>query len=136
MRFLVVAFVIAAPFVLAAESEQETTFTTESEILAVSREDQTDALKTKLLRKVVTLSDAISVMTTFKKVSKLQYLIYDHQIGARGTITLTGGRHFSWEIEPGYAARIRGDDGAVVYLLHPDAKTEPSAPANEASPRR
>jgi hypothetical protein len=137
------SLLLAAAVILMFAADGQTTFTTQREILAIDREDQTESLRTKLLRKEVTLSDAISVLTTFKKVSERQYFIYAHQMGARGTVTLTGGRHFSWEIEPEYAARIRSKDGMVVYLLRTDAylldtdaKVEPSAPANGAAPRR
>jgi hypothetical protein len=94
-------------------------FTQESAVLAVSREDQTNALKARLLKEEVPLSQALAVLTTFKKVTQEQYLIYDHQVGARGTVTLKDGKTYTWAIEPGYAATVTDAGGATTYLLPP-----------------
>jgi hypothetical protein len=105
-------------------------FVDESAILAVSREDQANALKTRLLKKEVCLPEVLTVLTTFPRVSREQYLTYHHQIaGARGTLTLKDGKTCAWEIEPGYAAQVKDDKGTVTYLLHP------SLPARQARGR-
>jgi hypothetical protein len=98
-------------------------FTNESAILAVTRDDQTESLKTKLLRKEVTATDAVNALTTYRVVTRDQYLEYAHQLGATGSVTITGRGTYLWDIEPGYAAVVtppRG--GGPVYLLHPDLK--------------
>jgi hypothetical protein len=111
------------------------TFTTETNILAVSREDQTEALKTKVLEKEFTLRDAVVALTTFKQVTRDQYYIYAHRgIGAEGTVTLSGGKKYRWDIEPGYAARVADEQGAVVYLLAPSLKTTSDDAANGVAP--
>ena len=96
-------------------------FTNESEILAVARDDQAEAVKTKRLGKELTITEAVKVLTTYRVVARQQYLEYAHQSGATGAVTIRGrGKHL-WDIEPGYAAVVtpsRG--GAPVYLLHPD----------------
>ena len=40
-------------------------------------------------------------------------------------MTLKGGKFYSWEIEPGYAATDKDPDGEMAYLLHPKLKVEP-----------
>jgi hypothetical protein len=93
-------------------------FTNEASILAISREDQANDLKTKRLKKELTLPAAITVLTTYRTVSRDQYLTYAHQAGAYGKVTLKGGKDFSWEIEPDYAAKVKGAGGETIYLLH------------------
>jgi hypothetical protein len=100
-------------------------FTTERQILAVAREDQTKALKRKVVKREVLISEVIAVITTYRKVKELQYMVYHHQIGVNGTVSLTDGKTYKWSIEPGYAATVTAPNGDKVYLLHPDAKTEP-----------
>jgi hypothetical protein len=101
-------------------------FTTEAKILAVSRHDQTQTITTKMVRREVLLSEVITVLTTHRKVSKLQYMIYQHQIGVHGTVTLTDGKVYEWSIEPDNGAVVTTPQGENIYLLNPDAKTEPS----------
>lgn len=95
-------------------------FTDDASIMAISREDQANALATHLLKKELTLPEAIVVLTTFQRVSRDQYILYSHQPGARGSVTLKDGNAFAWEIEPGYAARLKGQGTIVIYLLRPD----------------
>jgi hypothetical protein len=94
-------------------------FTDEASILAISREDQANYLKIKRLKKELTLPSVITVLTTYRSVSRDQYLTYAHQFGVNGKVTLKGGKEFSWEIEPDYAAKVKGADGEIIYLLHP-----------------
>jgi hypothetical protein len=103
-------------------------FTGEAAILAVARDDQAQALKTKLLKQEVTITDAVKVLTTYRVVGRDQYLVYAHQGGATGSATVKGLGVCLWEIEPGYAAVVtlpRG--GRQVYFLHPDLKV-PAVP--------
>jgi hypothetical protein len=101
-------------------------FTDEASILAVSREDQANALKTKRLHKELTLPAAITVLTTYKTVSRDQYLTYAHQSGAYGKVTLKGGKEYSWEIELDYAATVKGAQDEMIYLLHPKLDVQPA----------
>jgi len=123
MRVILIFTVfVAIPFLSFCGEVQQTNevFTTVSNIMAVSRDDQTMALKTDLLIKEVTIPDVVTVLTTFKKVTKAQYMIYDHMIpGARGTVTLRGGQLYTWELETGYAARVEDTHEVVTYLLSP-----------------
>jgi hypothetical protein len=107
-------------------------FTDEASILAIAREDQANDLKTRRLKKEFTLPAAITVLTTYKMVSRDQYLTYAHQAGASGMVTLKGGKEYSWDIEPDYAATVKGADGNVIYLLHPklDARAVPKGKTN------
>jgi hypothetical protein len=101
-------------------------FTQESAILALTREDQTKALKTRMLKKEVTVSEVIAVLTSFNKVTREQYLTCDHQAsGVRGTVTLKDGKTYTWEIEPGYAATVTDRKGEKTYLLHPNLTVKP-----------
>jgi hypothetical protein len=111
----VVTFVLGADFACRAGEP----FTDEAAILAISREDQANDLRTRRLRKELTLPAAIVALTTYQKVTRDQYLTYAHQSGAHGKVTLKGGKEYSWDIEPDYAATLKGADGAIVYLLHP-----------------
>ena len=98
-------------------------FTDESAILAVGRDDQTEALKTKRLKKEVTVTDAVKVLTTYRAVTREQYLEYAHQpTGATGSVRVKGRGMCLWEIEPGYAAVVTLPHGRRVYLLHPGLK--------------
>lgn len=106
-------------------------FTDESQILGVSRESQADALKTRRIKKELTLSEVLVVLTTYRTVSREQYLIYDHVGGVQGTVTLTGGQVYLWVIEPGYAATVVDHQGHTTYLLRPDLEVRPP-PANDA----
>jgi hypothetical protein len=102
------------------ESRTGEPFTREPAILAVSREDQTNALKTRLLKKEVFLPEVITALTTFNKVTRDQYLLYDHQLaGAQGTVTLKDGKTYKWKLEPGYAAEVTSPGGDKTYLLDP-----------------
>lgn len=98
-------------------------FTEEAAVLAVARDDQTEARKSNRLRKVVTVRDAVTVLTTYRVVTRDQYLEYAHQPGATGSVTVRGVGVCLWKIEPGYAAVVTlpGGDGRI-YLLHPDLK--------------
>ena len=52
-------------------------------------------------------------------------MIYDHQIGVPGTVTLTDGKTYKWSIEPGYAATVKSADGKETFLLPPGARAKP-----------
>ena len=110
-------------------------FADESAMLAITREDQTNAIAIRMLKNELTLSQAIVVLSTYQKVTRDQYMIYAHQPGARGTVTLKDGSVFSWEIEPGYAARVRAGE-TTIYLLRPGlgsgrAETAQRVPATQ-----
>lgn len=105
---------------------------TMSNIMAVSREDQTEASRIKLLKQEVTLSDVLDDLTTFKEVTKQQYMVYDHLPGARGTVTLKGRGVCKWELEHGYAAQINDEHGVFTYLLAPSLAVVPSSTAANA----
>ena len=68
------------------------------------------------------IKDAISVLTTYVKVTRDEYEIFAHSLGARGSVTLKSGSTFQWEIEPGYAAVVRSAGQEPVYLLLPKLK--------------
>jgi len=106
-------------------------FTDEASILAASRDDQANDLKTKRLKKELTLPAAITVLITYKTVSRDQYLTYAHQSGASGKVTLKGGKEYSWDIEPDYAAKVKGANGETTYLLHPKLKIQPASAPGE-----
>jgi len=106
-------------YLVADDTVSPATFTTETNILAITREDQSNALKTKALRHEVTLSDVLQVLTTYSAVDKEAFLSFAHQLGATGTVTLVNGKTFVWHIEPDYAAVITDDQGAKVFLLKP-----------------
>jgi hypothetical protein len=101
-------------------------FTDEASILVISREDQANDLKTKRLKKEFTLPAAIAALTTYQKVTRDQYLTYAHQRGAFGKVTLKGGKDYSWDIEPDYAAIVKGAHGEIIYLLHPKLDAQPA----------
>lgn len=109
----------------AALSRADEPFQNERNILAIHREDQTQALQTEMLKKEVTLTEAIQVLTTYWTVTAEQYLGYSHQVGADGSVTLQGGVTCLWKIEPGYAAVVTSPSGRPIYLLHPDLKVSP-----------
>jgi hypothetical protein len=94
-------------------------FTDEASILAISRIDQANDLKTRRLKKEFSLPAAITVLTTYRTVSRDQYLTYAHQSGAHGKVTLKGDKEYTWNIEPDYAAKVKGAGGEIIYLLHP-----------------
>jgi hypothetical protein len=128
MRYEIAVIVCACCLACCPGSRAGEPFTQESAILAVSREDQANALKTRLLKKEVVLSEIIAVLTNFKVVTADQYLTYDHQIsGVRGTVTLKGNKTYTFEIEPGYAAQVKDARGETTYLLAPNLKVEPAA---------
>jgi hypothetical protein len=119
---LTLAVLVAIQSICFCGEAQQTSevFTTVSNIMAVSRDDQAQALKIGLVKKEVTIPDVVTFLTTFETVTKAQYMIYHHTIpGAKGTVTLTDGQIFNWELEPGYAARVEDAHGVVTYLLSP-----------------
>ncbi|HEV2296782.1 MAG TPA: hypothetical protein VGR35_23270 [Tepidisphaeraceae bacterium] len=124
MKTSIIVTVLACTLAIAAVDRADPSFTDEASILSVSREDQTEAVKTGLLKKELTLPQVIEVLTSYRKVNRDQYLVYAHQIGARGA--LKGGTTYLWEIEPDDAARVTAHRGETVYLLHPRLKTEPA----------
>ncbi|HEV2296247.1 MAG TPA: hypothetical protein VGR35_20550 [Tepidisphaeraceae bacterium] len=126
MKMSIIVTILACTLAIAAVDRAEPSFTDEASILSVSHEDQTEAVKTGLLKKEVTLPQVIEVLTSYRKVNRDQYLIYAHQSGARGAVTLKGGTSYLWEIEPDYAATVTAHRGETVYLLHPRLKTEPA----------
>jgi hypothetical protein len=96
-------------------------FVGEVAIMAVTMDDQAWALKTKAIDKEVTITEAIRVLTTFRVVTRDQYLSCDHTDGvACGSVTIKGRGTFLWAIEPGYAAVVTPPVGDKVYLLRPD----------------
>ena len=121
----VLAFLAGAAHALASDTENVPTFTSEEQILAVSRQNQSNAIKTKIVKREVLLTEVIKVLTTYRKVTRHQYMIYAHQLGLSGTVTLTKGKSYTWSIEPGYAGTVKSADGEEVYLLRPELKTEP-----------
>ena len=110
----------------ASAPESVPVFTTETQIVAVSRQDQSNAIKIKMVKREVLLSEVIKVLTTYHKVTRHQYMMYAHQIGVLGTVTLADGKGYTWSIEPGYAATVKSADGEEVYLLRPELKTKAS----------
>ena len=106
-------------------------FTDEASILAISRDDQANDLKTRRLKAEVTLPAAIAALTTYRTVTREEYLTYAHRSGALGKVTLKGGKEYSWDIEPGYAATVRGAGGEIIYLVHPKLDAQP-APKGKA----
>lgn len=113
---------IACLLAPARGAEERFPFQDEGAILAVSREDPAIPLKTKLLNKEVTLPEAVKVLTTYRVVTRDQYLTYAHQVGANGSVTLKGGVTCLWQIESGYAGVVTLPAGQQVYLLRPDLK--------------
>lgn len=100
-------------------------FTDEASIMSVLREDQAEALKAQVLKKELTLPQVINVLTSYRKVTRDQYLVYAHRgLGARGSVTLKDGTIYVWEIEPDYAATVTAVPDETVYLLHPRLETE------------
>lgn len=120
---------VGATHALANDGGSVPVFTTEGQILAVSRQDQSNAIKTKMAKREVLLSEVIKVLTTYRKVTKHQYMVYAHQIGVFGTVTLAEGTSYAWAIEPGYAATVKTAGGEETYLLSPELKTEQPAGA-------
>jgi len=53
-------------------------------------------------------------MTSRTRYSQDQYMIYAHQTGVSGTVTLTGEKKYTWLTEPGYAATVKSEDGEAV----------------------
>ena len=121
-RFLI-ALCLSGVLLNTTWAAAEQTFAKPSDLSAITREDQTKALKIKAIRSEVTLADAIQVLTTYRRVSKKEYMKLAHQIPAKGTVTLTDGKQYKWEIEPDYAAKVINPDGAVTYLLRPQKRT-------------
>lgn len=126
MKPLIILTVLACGLATAAVEPADPSFTDEASILSVSRQDQTEAVKSGSLKKELTLPQVIEVLTSYRKVDRDQYLLYAHQIGAFGTVTLKGGTTYLWEIEPNYAATVTAHRGKTVYLLHPRLKAEPA----------
>ena len=116
------AFLAGTAQALASDAQHVPVFTTEGQILAISRQDQSNAIKTKMVKRAVLLTEVITVLTTYRKVTKDQYMIYAHQIGVAGTVTLTGGKSYTWSIEPGYAATVTSAKNDEVYLLRPELR--------------
>ena len=94
-------------------------FMVERLIAGITRQDQSDAIRAGLLKRELTLSEAITALTTFARVSHEEYMTYAHQPGARGSLVLVGGVTLLWEIEPGYGAIVTTYENDRVYLLHP-----------------
>jgi hypothetical protein len=65
-------------------------------------------------------------LTTYRKVSRDQYMVYAHQPGVRGTVTLKGDVAYRWQIEPDYSATVTDERGATMYFLHPRLKIHPT----------
>ncbi|MEI6150725.1 MAG: hypothetical protein WCS01_16635 [bacterium] len=68
------AYMVGATHVLASDAKNFPVFTTEDQILAVSRQEQNNAIKTKMVKREVLLTEVIKVLTTYRKVTKHQYL--------------------------------------------------------------
>ena len=110
-------------FASCATLHAEKPFTEEPAILAVERDDQTQALKTKLLKKEIVVTEVVKVLTTYRAVTRDQYLSCDHQIaGACGSVKLKDRGTCLWRIEPDYAAVVTLPGGVEIYLLRPDLK--------------
>jgi hypothetical protein len=119
MSWLTLACLLGLPPVLDAGE----VFVQEAAIRAVTMDDQTQALKTKAIDKEVTITEAIRVLTTYRIVTRDQYLNYDHALGvACGSVKIKGRGTFLWAIEPGYAAVVTPSQGGTVYLMRPDLK--------------
>jgi len=106
----------------ASEPASDATFTAENNILAMSRDPKS---------KDLSLVEAIKVLTTYRKVSAAQYSALDHLSSSpaiKGQVTLTDGKVYTWNIEPGYAATLTGTERETIYLLRPDSKLTPSVP--------
>jgi len=123
----VLAFLVSATHALAGDTESVPVFTFEEQILSVSRQDQSNPINTRMVKREVLLTEVIKVLTTYRKVTKHQYMIYAHQPGLSGTVTLIGEKKYTWSIEPGYAATVKSEGGEEVYLFRPQLKTEPPA---------
>ena len=130
------AFIVGGTHSLAMDAKHIPVFATEEQILAVSRQDQSSAIRTKSVNREVFLTEVIQMLTTYRKVTKHQYMTYAHQIGISGTVTLTNGKVYTWSIEPGYAATVKSLDGEEIYLLRPELKTEPAPPAGRGEAPR
>ena len=103
----------------------EGAFTQETAILAISREDQTEALKTKRLRKEFTLTETIRVLTTYRVVTRNHYIRYAHTLHfAEGAVTVKEHGNCQWQIEPNYAGVVTLPAGRRIYLLRPDLVDE------------
>ena len=113
-------------FTQANESESYPVFITEKQISAITLQDQSNAIKLKLLKAKLSKDEVIKILTSYRKVNRMQYFAYSHQIGGvSGSLSFSNGKIYKWSIEPGYAAIVQNDKGKeVFYLLHPELKTE------------
>lgn len=143
MKHIIAAILFGLLITGRANCQAADTFTNDSEILAVSREDQTNAIRTKILKSEFTVSQAIVALTTFKKVTRERYLDFAHQIGVTGTVTLKGGKTYSWSIEPDYSATVKDLQGEKMYLVNSklmgDEKADavlPALPKERAETRK
>ncbi len=115
--WLAIACLLGAPPALGADE----VFVQEAAILAITMDDQTHALKTRAIEKEVTITEAIRVLTTYRVVTRDQYLNYDHTDGiACGSVNIKGQGTYLWAIEPGYAAVVTLPVGGKVYLMRPE----------------
>lgn len=106
-------------FATVSVSQAQDTFTTVGMIQAIRLDAHPQNAATKPEIKKLALDEAIKVLTHFKRVTKVQYLMYAHQFGVPGSVTLNNGDAYLWEIEPEYAAVVVNTRGEKVYLLHP-----------------
>lgn len=124
MSVKIVIISLLACFCLSSQSlgrdvESIAVFASDNQIAAVTREENNHYEK-----RPVFLSEAISILTTYRVVTKDQYMVYDHGlICTRGTVSLTNGTTYKWFIEPDYAVKLTAPDrGETIYLLHPYLK--------------
>jgi hypothetical protein len=115
--WLAIACLLEAPPALGADE----VFVQETAILAITMDDQTHALKTRAIEKEVTITEAVRVLTTYRVVTRDQYLNYDHTDRiASGAVNIKGRGTFLWAIEPGYAAVVTPPVGGKMYLMRPE----------------
>lgn len=122
MKTIFILWISIIALSVASTAGADGRFTDEASILAVTRQDQTPLLKIRMLKEELTLPQVLVVVTTYSKVDRDQYMVYAHQPGPQGTVTLKGDVTHRWEIEPNYAAKVTDRDGNIAYLLHPRLK--------------
>ena len=89
-----------------------------TDIVAVTRHDQSAAIKYKYIEKEYTLSDLFEDLEKFRVVSEKQYDVVSYSTSLTGEITLKEHGTYFWEIHPNISGVLRDPRGGKIFLLN------------------
>jgi hypothetical protein len=93
MRPAYVVTLLPLCFAPAPRCEAGEPFVREADILVVARDGPASALEARVPKQEVVLTEVVAALTTFTRVGRDQYLVYDHRgIAARGSVTFSAAR--------------------------------------------